>query len=302
MKPASAPSRLGARGHSRDPPAMSRDSVSFLEASYVVNFRTISDPCSSPKRQRILSVLLGLCLSLLALSAHAGDRVQWKKKSFNEAASGAWRLDMTFFMTKAPDMAHVPFKFEFRQVVYFERSRVDGRDDPIDRKVPMKNQTPKIQSVDVGFMDVGRGEIQKRTRFSFKLDRDIGYEAGVYQVTVRHSRSGRKIGTPTKITLNGENEIIDRRSMVFETKEKKKKDDDDDPDEDKPVKENYDRPALTPQDDEFWAGGSDDDDDNPGTIQEKPGAGCQLCPRSASRNAGWLGLLALLVPLRRRRS
>ena len=268
-----------------------------------MNSRIISDPCSSPKRQRMLSVLLGLCLSLLAVSAHAGDRIQWKKKSFNETASGAWRLDMTFFMTKAPDMAHVPFKFEFRQVVYFERSRVDGRDDPIDRKVPMRNQTPKIQSVDVGFMDVGRGEIQKRTRFSFKLDRDIGYEAGVYKVTVRNSRSGRKIGQPTKITLNGENEIIDRRSMVFEAKEKKKKNDDDyDPDEGKPVTEDYDRPTLTPQDDAFWAGGSDEDDDNPGTVNEKPGAGCQLSRRSTSGSLAWLGLLALLVPLRRRRS
>jgi len=89
--------------------------------------------------------------------------------------------------------------------------------------VPLEGRQPLIESVDVGFLDAGTSKIESRTKFSFKVKRDLGYDAGEYKVTVRDTRNGQIVGTATNITFDGENEIIDRRSIVFQGDNKKKK-------------------------------------------------------------------------------
>lgn len=161
---------------------------------------------------------------LLASPASAAGRVEWKSKTIEERDK-AWRLEVAIYLGRAPDVAHVPMKFEFLPTVYYERSMVDG-DKLIERKVPLENRQDLIESVDVGFLDAGSGKIESRTRFSFKVTRAHGYEAGEYKITIRDARNGQIVGTPTTLIFKGENEIIDRRAMVFTGNEKKKKKDD----------------------------------------------------------------------------
>jgi MYXO-CTERM domain-containing protein len=181
----------------------------------------VQTTAASPFR-RFLVFWLGLGLLLFAGSAHAGGRVEWKDKAPKEREGGSWRLEVAIYLPSAPDVAHVPMKFEFQPTAYYERSMVDG-DKLIERTVPLEHRQSLIESVDVGFLDQGSGRIEKRTRFSFKVTRAHGYEAGEYKVTIKDSRNGATVGTATTLKFMGENEVIDRRAMVFTGEKKKKK-------------------------------------------------------------------------------
>jgi MYXO-CTERM domain-containing protein len=151
-------------------------------------------------------------------------------------------------------------------------------------------------------MDAGRGTIQKRTRFSFKITRAHGFEAGEYQVTIKDGRTGSTIGRRQRLVLKGENEVIDRRSMVFggEKKKKKKK-------KDEPAEQDYTpKKQLGPEDEAFWAGGPtepEEEADGPPSIEEKPGGcGCRVGASSGSPLGVSAALLALGLALATRRA
>jgi MYXO-CTERM domain-containing protein len=266
-------------------------------------------------RRSLLTLLQLLLLLLLTSPALAAGRLEWKSKTMKEREDKSWRVEVAIYLPRAPDVAHVPMKFEFMPEVYYERSMMDG-DKLVERKVPLENRQALIESVDVGFLDSGSGNIEKRTRFSFKVTRAHGYEAGEYKITVRDTRNGQVIGQPTTLIFEGENEIIDRRAMVFTGKEKKK---DDKPKEaDKPKEEAAEEKAAeeTEPAAEETAAAEDsaeaaedteaaEDDDPDGEIKEKPGGcGCRI---EDTRNAGGAPLvlgLALFAGLfaRRRRA
>ncbi len=176
--------------------------------------------------RRFLVLAVSLLLTSFALNASAVGSVQWKDTRPKEKGTGSWHLEVTISLPKAPDVAHVPVKFEFQQTMYYERNLVDGKEGPQLRKVPITNKQAQIESVTIGFLDPGRGTIQKRTRFTFKITRGHGFEAGEYKVTLRNGSTGQTIGRTTKLVLEGENPVVDRRSISFVDKgEKKKKDD-----------------------------------------------------------------------------
>jgi hypothetical protein len=177
-----------------------------------------------PARTWFIAAIALFCL-LLPSTAQAIGRVEWKTKTLKESEGGSWKIEVSFFLPSAPDMAHVPVRFSFEPKVYYERTLVDGKDEPVIRKVPLEYKQPLVESVDVGFLDPASGKIQKRTRFSFKVTRAHGYEAGEYHVKIQDSRSGTTWGTPVTLIFEGENEVIDRRSMVFTGEKKKKKGD-----------------------------------------------------------------------------
>jgi MYXO-CTERM domain-containing protein len=260
----------------------------------------------------VLLALVGLCLSSVASAA---GRVQWKSKNFKERSDKAWNLEVAIYLPSAPDIPHVPMKFEFQPEVYYERDMMDG-DKLVERKVPLDNRQALIESVDVEFLDSGTGKIEPRTRFTFKLTRAHGYEAGEYKVSIHDGRNDQAVGTPTTLIFDGENEVIDRRAMVFSGNDKKKKpdadakkddkgddkaaaSDDKKADDDKPAsdKGTKDPAADAPK-------GDDKPSDEPGTIKEKPGGcGCRLADADESGRAG-LGFAALAlasVALRRRK-
>jgi MYXO-CTERM domain-containing protein len=259
----------------------------------------------------IALALVGLAISSVASAA---GRTEWKSKTIKERDDKAWRLEVAIFLPHAPDVPHVPMKFEFQPEVYYERDMVDG-DKLVEHKVPLENRQALIESVDVGFLDSGSGKIESRTRFTFKLTRAHGYEAGEYKVTIHDGRNDQPVGAPVTLIFDGENEVIDRRAMVFSGGDKKKKVDADKPDADKAAaadadgdkKADSDKPAgdssaPAPEADSPKAEAKPADE--PGTIKEKPGGcGCRLADTGHDGGAG-LAFAALAlsgVVLRRRK-
>ncbi len=250
------------------------------------------------------------------------------------ADSQSWRIEIKIFLSKAPSVAHMPMKFEFTPVAYYERSRVDGDTKEgklIERTVPLQHRQALIESVDVGFLDPASGQTQSRTKFSFKVTRAHGFEAGEYDVKIRDS-SGGIVGQPTRLVFDGENPVIDRRTMSFikddegnTVKQKKQmkqvnrdgdiKDDDaepkeaggtgtftgvtDDEEEETPA------PAAAKSEgsSDSEPGEEDPASGGPEPIKEKPGGcGCRTQTPSTSGSLAVLPLAALLVLRRRRRA
>jgi hypothetical protein len=161
-----------------------------------------------------------LCASPSALAA--GGTVKLRNSDAQEAAGGTWRLFMTFALPKPPAMTHVPMKFVFTQLVRYERTLVDGSNEPQARRVPVPgNPPPIVELVDVGFGDA-RGKVFKDTRYDLIINRERGFEAGEWKLQVKDA-DGHEIGSPMTLVLKGDNDVVDRRSMTFTAKEPAKK-------------------------------------------------------------------------------
>lgn len=234
-----------------------------------------------------------IALTLLSLTAShvasAAGRVEYKSKVFKERReeqpdgdefedkNGYWKIELAIFMPKAPDVPHVPMKFEFQPEVEYERTILDSSGKVVDRKVPLVNQQSSIESTDVEFLDQGTGKIESRTRFSFKLTRGQGYKAGEYKVTVLDGRNDSKVGAPVTLIFEGKNTVIHREPMEFKGEKKAKKADK--PKEEDKAKEDGakdEKPAAESES----AGESDkpkdgESSDQPQTIKKKPG-GCAI--------------------------
>ncbi|MBM4362954.1 MAG: hypothetical protein FJ104_09760 [Deltaproteobacteria bacterium] len=253
----------------------------------------------------LLATLIAALTLLLAGPALAGGRVEWKSKTLKETESKSWTVEVSIFLNAPPDTAMIPVRFSFSPKVYYERTLMDGKEGPQLRKVPLENRQPLVESVDVGFLDPGTGQLQKRTRFSFRVTRGHGYEAGEYDVTIKDGRSDQTIGSTTRIVFDGENEVIDRRAITFSGEKKK-------PEKDESASKASDEPApeqkkqLTEDDPAFWAGGpkSTEDQEQHSEVEPKRG-GCQLGPSGASGGSALLlvapAALALLATRRRAR-
>ncbi len=252
-------------------------------------------------RRFALALLSIVMMVLVAAPASAAGRLQWKSNKFSEREGGSWRIELAIYLPRAPDVAYVPMKFEFQPTVYYERSLVDGREGPVENRVPLEGRQALIESVDVGFLDAGTAKIESRTKFTFKLTRALGYEAGEYKVTVRDARNGNTIGTATTITLEGQNEIIDRRSIVFTGEKKKKKEEKKAEDGGEKQEESADKPAEEKAGSEGGEGDASESDSAEGdgegdgedadeyTIKDKPGAcGCRVPGGGSSTPNGLL--------------
>lgn len=252
--------------------------------------------------------LFGLALAEPALAA---GRVVWKSTTIQEhTKKEAWYLDLEIYLPRAPDVGQKGMKFEFTQISEFERSLVDGREGPQERTIPLSNQQALIESQLVGFMDAGSGQIQARTRFSFKVTRAHGYRAGEYKVKIKDSDTGNLIGVETKLTFKGENPVVDRRSIVFTGTEKKSKSEGtggdssaqknmvdlnapDEPQKSAAPAASETEPAADPE--------PVADGDVPPSVDERPGGGCHYGPHD---HGGWvlgmvLGFLGALAIRRR---
>lgn len=249
----------------------------------------------------LLAVLLVGLVALFSEPAAAAGRVVWRQTKLKEQDK-SWKISLEVHLDRAPDVAHMPVRFSFTPTSYFERALVDGRKEPVTRQIPLQNQQPIVESVDVGFLDPSSGKTARRTRFSFSVTRDRGFEAGTYEVQVMDARDDRELGSKTTLTLEGENEVIDRRSMVFEDKPKEKKQEGT-----APAAAAQEEPQLTPDDDAFWAGGPKEPEEKsaplppPAHMQEKPGCGCRMGGAVPASPAWGVVALALGLFVRRAR-
>jgi len=258
--------------------------------------------------RRLVALAWLVAASLAVTAAFAVGRVQWKSTTVKETSNKAWNIEVAIYLNGAPDVPTIPMKFEFEPITYFERAMLDG-DKLVERKVPLEGRQALIENVDVGFLDAGSGKIEKRTKFTFKVTRAHGYDAGEYMVKIRDSRNGQQVGNVTKLTFDGENEVIDRRSIVFTGEKKKKKQakegegSGESKDEKKDEKSaggesgSSESKAEQPPDEKSEASGGESAagegqaSDEPAPIKEKPG-GCGCRTPGARAPAGSLGLLA----------
>lgn len=257
-----------------------------------------------PSALRFLAALLILFAGLFATSpAFAYGKVVWKNTTLKEhTKKEAWFLELEFHLPQPPDIAHKSMKFEFQQISEYERALVDGQEAPVERTIPLTNQQALIESQSVGFMDPGTGQIQARTRFSFKVTRAHGYRAGQWRVKIKDGDNGQPIGYPATLNLTGENPVIDRRSIVFSGSEKKAKKTEAAPagaapedaaaHEEAPSEETTEAEpapsAAAPP-----SGAPEDEGQVPPSIEEKPGGGCHHGPAHGDQ-WGW-AILALLL-------
>jgi MYXO-CTERM domain-containing protein len=168
-------------------------------------------------RRGLAAFAVLLALVVVVTLAHAAGSFKLKTTTVSET-SGAWHLFVKLELPRAPATAHVPMKFLFTKEAAFERDLVDGHGDtPVTNTMVLTNQTPNVESLDVDFAD-GSGKVFKGTNFDFSLSRDRGYEAGIYKVEV-HTSDGINIGSPQRLTLNGDNPVVDRRSITFNAKD-----------------------------------------------------------------------------------
>lgn len=248
----------------------------------------------SHKLPLVLAVLTIVSLSTWSSIASAAGRVVWKQTTVEEKGGdgegekGYWRLDLEVHLSRAPDVAYYPVRFEFQPTAYYERALVDGREGPQEITQQLTGQQSLIESQDLGFMDPGTGKTQSRTRFTFKVTRGHGYFAGEYKVTLRDASTGAVIGVPTTLKFKGQNKIVDRRSMVFQASDTKKKK--------KAEPESAPEPAAEESEEDYTPAPRDESSagNEPPPVEGRPGGGCSVGPAGTTRGAT-LGLMGLLM-------
>jgi MYXO-CTERM domain-containing protein len=168
----------------------------------------------------LLAALVVLAAVLRVSPASAAGTVQIKNLQ-PEEVDGRWKLNMQIDYGAVPHLNHIPMIFQFEMTTLYERALTDqGGDKPQLVRKPLSNQSPINESMDVGFSD-GSGKTFKITKFDFVVRRDRGFEAGEYTLKIKRAGDGVAVGTPQKITLKGDNPIVDRRAIVFSGEKKK---------------------------------------------------------------------------------
>lgn len=167
--------------------------------------------------ETVVVFFLALLLALAAWPkpAHAAGSAHLKSSEISEV-SGAWHVFVRLELPKAPATPHVPMKFVFTKTAVFERAQTDT--GLVTNVQSLSNQLPSTESLDVDFANA-QGKIYNRTEFDFGLTRARGYEAGEYKLQIRTS-DGIDVGGPMRLTLKGDNPVVDRRSITFEAKKK----------------------------------------------------------------------------------
>ncbi|WP_394843064.1 MYXO-CTERM sorting domain-containing protein [Pendulispora brunnea] len=171
----------------------------------------------APSSFLVFAFLSFLVLVLTSGDAAAAGSARLKTTEVQEV-SGAWHIFVTVELPKPPLTAHVPMRFVFTKTAVYERSLTDNSKDPVVNRQTLAGQQPTAESLDVDFANP-QGKIFKGTNFDFGLTRARGYEAGEYTVQIR-TADGVDIGGPMRLTLKGDNPVVDRRSITFEAKKK----------------------------------------------------------------------------------
>lgn len=255
--------------------------------------------------QAIFVLLSGMIVLGSPQDAHAAGRVIWKSTTLKERTKNeSWYLEMEIHLGSPPAVSSKSMKFEFTQIVEFERSLEDGREEPVLREIPLTNQQSLIESQLVGFMDPGTGQIQARTRFSFKVTRAHGYRAGKWKVKIKDGDTGSQIGTVSTLVFQGENPVVDRRSMVFQANDgKKKKEKAPEASEDQDTEESTQSADAATDESTESAPEPSDEGQVPPSIEEKPGGGCHHSSSGHPADWAWLGFalgaMGLFVARRR---
>jgi MYXO-CTERM domain-containing protein len=175
--------------------------------------------------RRLLALLLSLVGFFLAPRlAHATGSVTLSTREPQEV-DGKWKLVMTIDYGSVPHLPHIPMLVVFTPTVHWDLSLTDkSPEKPVLLKIPLQNQQPINEGLDVGFADAS-GKVFKITKFDFVIRRDHGFEAGEYDLKIKREDDGVQIGQTLKLVLKGDNVVVDRRAMTFAGDKKSKKED-----------------------------------------------------------------------------
>ena len=160
-------------------------------------------------------------LFFFSKGALAGGTYHLSSNEIQET-NGQWHVRLRIDLSAAPSIPHVPMRFLFTEQTQYERALTDQSKDPVLNRVPLQNQMPKAESLDVDFADA-TGKVFKSTFFDFYISRVRGYEAGEYTFKLRMP-DGSDVGGTSNIILKGDNPVVDRRSISFAAPTKKDKD------------------------------------------------------------------------------
>jgi hypothetical protein len=262
----------------------------------------------------VLRVVSALALAFAAITfattAFAAGSARLKTPEATEV-SGAWHIFVTIELPKEPSTPHVPMRFVLQKTAVYERSLTDNSKEPVNNRMTLQNQTPTTESLDVDFANP-QGKVFKGTNFDFGLTRTRGYEAGEYVLQIR-TPDGIDVGGKMTLTLKGQNDVVDRRSITFDAKKPGIKKIDDGADAGPKVAKNDTKDSPLPSQEVAPSGSAapfipaDAYNKTPEEeIKEKPhGCGCTV-PGLASTTNSLVGLVglgaaAMLVALRRTR-
>ncbi len=260
-------------------------------------------------RARFLLTALLMAVALVGIAGQAQARgtVQLHTPVVQED-DGDWKVRFTINYGSVPHMAHIPVIFSFKPTAIFERALTDASPDkPITTRKPLTNAKEINVSDQIGFSDMS-GKLFKITKYKTKLTRRADFFAGEYRLTIKLVNGG-VLGRPMRVTLKGENKVIDRRAVVFTAKAPKEKKE---PEKKSWEDDQYDGKPRAVEDMGPDLSDIPDIDDEPGEPQVKGppseapkqgGCGCRQTGSLPDSGLGWLGALALsaLVVLRRRR-
>jgi MYXO-CTERM domain-containing protein len=248
-----------------------------------------------------------LALLLAPRTASAFGSVKVEGGTTLKEADGRWKLKLVVDYGSLPDINFVPTLFSFQMQTLYERSLTDeGGDKPVITKKSLQNQQPIIESMDIGFSD-GTGKTFKITKFNFVIRRDRGFEAGEYTLQLKRTDDGANIGQKIRVILEGDNPIVDRRSISFVGgKEPKKEEKKEAPKEASPSGEG-DAPAGNDTPSDLPPSDAAPVDAPPPVEPKQGGCGCRVAGEPSDRThtsglgvALGLGLVGA-VGLRRRR-
>jgi MYXO-CTERM domain-containing protein len=214
---------------------------------------------------------------------------------------GRWKLKMSINYGNTPPTAHIPMLFTFTLTTLYERTLTDkSPNTPVLTKLPMQNQQPINESMDVGFSDAS-GKLFNITKFDFVIRRDHGFEAGEYSLKITRSSDGSQMGQVIRLTLQGDNTVVDRRAIVFTGEKKDKKKDNPDASQEKKDKPDDSAAANTPSESPDPSAQTDTPVETPPAAPPKSGCGCRVAELDDSGGAALLALLGLAAYRYRRR-
>lgn len=246
----------------------------------------------------LLAAVLGIVLA--PKSAFAAPSAKAEKTTLTEV-DGRWRLKLTIDYGSIPDIAFVPMIFDFEPVTYYERALTDeSPKTPVLNKKPLQNMKHINESMEVGFSD-GTGKAFKVTKFDFAIRRDRGFEAGEYKLIIKIADSGKQVGQPIRLSLEGDNPIVDRRAISFVGE---KADGDKKPPKSKHADTDVAKSDEPSGDPAPSSDGAPVDAEPPPPVEPKSGGcGCEVPGAAVPTPFAAVGLaLVGLVALRRRRS
>src|SRR5450631_1978201 len=89
-------------------------------------------------------------LPVALFSADASAYGQYRLRATEiQEGGGQWHIYLSIDLPSAPPLPHMPMKFMFTELTEYERALTDGSKDPVMNRIPMQNQLPKTESLDV---------------------------------------------------------------------------------------------------------------------------------------------------------